>query len=85
MPEKLTLPAGHPEAGYHDPDLTLVDPEPDGEAAKEHDKAKLEYEKSKQAVIDHEHEVAQKEQAEALGAEEKTDKSETTSSSKSKS
>ena len=79
---KLTLPSGHPEAGYLSPDLsgtdgvTTIPPEPEPEerdkrTKEERDKATAD---ANQAVLDHEDEVARKEAAEAEAEAKKRDK-----------
>ena len=70
---KLTLPTGHPQAGYVGTDPSFADgvetfPEDEQKAR---DEAKKAWEDEVKAVADHEHEVATKEAKEAKEAREK--------------
>lgn len=67
---KLTLPAGHPQAGYLSPDTSLEDgiglrPDVEQQAVDEANKAR---EDEAAAITDHEHKVATEEAAAAAEA-----------------
>jgi hypothetical protein len=68
--KKLTLPVGHPEAGYVGPDLSFTDGV--GTLPKEEQDARDEqaalHEEEVQAVADHEHEIATKEREAQLAS-----------------
>ena len=58
--QKLTLPSGHPEAGYvtNDPSFTDGAGTLDPESQQAYDEMVAAYEEDKEAVAAHEHEVA---------------------------
>lgn len=82
--KKLSLPVGHPEAGYVEPDLSLRDgvgtlPDDEQKAHDERDQAR---EDELSAIADREHEVATREaKARETGEAEAAPKAKTKSSS----